>query len=118
MVNVTIKLDKARQKLSAGNVKRGNYALANQAMADMNPFVPMLSSDLRNSATIDIDGKAINYNAPYAKPHFYGSRTTKAGKKIPFNNYTTPGTGPRWDLKAKSLFMSDWINAFAKGADW
>ena len=118
MVKVTIKLDVARRKLSAGNAKRGNYALANQALADMNQFVPMLAGDLRSSATIGIDGNSINYNTPYAKAHFYGSRTTKDGKKIPFVNYSTPGTGPRWDLKAKSVFMSDWINAFTKGADW
>lgn len=118
MVKVTIKLDVARKKLSSQSLDRGRYALANQAMADMNQFVPMLSTALRQTASIDTDGKSITYNTPYAKAHFYGSRTTKDGKKIPFVNYTTPGTGPRWDLKAKSVFMSDWINAFTKGADW
>lgn len=118
MVKVTIKLDVARRKLSQDAVKRGRYASTNQMMADMNQFVPMLAGDLRNSVTIGTDGSSINYNTPYAKAHFYGSRTTKGGKKIPFVNYSTPGTGPRWDLKAKSVFMSDWINAFTKGADW
>ena len=118
MVNVKINLDVARRKLSSQSLDRGRYALANQAMADMNQFVPMLSTALRGTASIDGDGKSISYNTPYAKAQFYGSRTTKGGKTITFNNYTTPGTGPRWDLKAKGVFMSDWINAFAKGADW
>jgi len=108
MVQVTINLSGARNKLSQGNVKRGRYALANQSLADMNQFVPMDENILRMSATIDIDGSAVNYNVPYAADLFY----------MPKYNYTTPGTGPRWDMKAKRIFMSSWINAFVKGADW
>lgn len=108
MARVSINLSGVRAKLSEGNVQRGRYALANQALADMNQFVPMKEGILRQSATIDIDGTAINYNTPYAKRMFY----------MPMRNYTTPGTGPRWDMKAKRIFMSDWINAFTKGADW
>lgn len=115
MSNVTIKLDGVRKKLNSESQRRGRYTLANQAMADMDPFIPMLSTALRNSATINIDGTGINWNTPYAKAQFYG----KVGKGgYPVRNYSTPGTGPRWDLKAKSMFMSDWINAFKKGADW
>ncbi len=116
MSRVTINLDGVKARISDEAMRRGKYALANQAMADMNQFVPMDEGVLRMSATIDTDGGGVNYNTPYAKAHFYGSRTTKGGKKISFNNYTTPGTGPRWDLKAKSAFMSDWINAFTRGA--
>ncbi|WP_342505867.1 minor capsid protein [Sporosarcina sp. FSL K6-2383] len=108
MTRVTINLEGAKRKLSAEAVRRGKYALANQALADMNQFVPMDEGILRLSASIDIDGSAINYNMPYAGRMFY----------MYMYNYTTPGTGPRWDLKAKSAFMSDWIRAFTKGAEW
>ena len=108
MVRVSIDLSGAKAKLSNDRVKRGRYAVANQAMADMNQFVPMKEGILRMSATIDIDGTAINYNTPYASRLFYYQMV----------NYTTPGTGPRWDNKAKSIFMSDWVNAFMKGAGW
>lgn len=113
MVEIKINLDNARKKLSSDAERRGRYALANQAMADMDQFVPMLSTALRNSATIDLDGKAVNWNTPYAKAQFYGTNGI-----VSFHNYTTPGTGPRWDLKAKGIFMSDWINSFTNGADW
>lgn len=106
MARVSINLSGVRAKLSEGNMQRGRYALANQAMSDMNQFVPMKEGILRQSATIDIDGTAINYNTPYAKRMFY----------YHMYNYTTPGTGPRWDLKAKRLFMRDWIQSFTKGA--
>lgn len=108
MVSITINLDGVKKKLSESAMKRGQYALANQALADMNQFVPMDENILRQSATIDIDGSAVNYNMPYAAKLFW----------MYMYNYTTPGTGPRWDLKAKSVFMSDWINAYTKGADW
>lgn len=108
MVQVDINLDKVMRKLSDENVKLGRYAAANQALADMNQFVPMDEGILRQTATIDISGEGINYNTPYAARLFY----------MPMYNYTTPGTGPRWDDKAKAVFMNDWKMAFMKGAGW
>ena len=114
-MRVIIDLERAKAKLSQERVNRGRYALANQALADMNQFVPMREGDLRTATSIDADGTAINYNMPYAKAQFYGF----VGKgRYPIRNYTTPGTGPRWDLKAGSMFMEDWKQAFMKGADW
>mgnify|MGYP001946738656 FL=1 len=77
---------------------KAQYVLANQVHADMNPYVPMLTGDLRNQSTIAIDGKSIYYNVPYARYQFY----------IQHSRYTTPGTGPRWDLKAKAIHGRSW----------
>lgn len=106
MVKVEINLDRVYSKLSQSNINRGRRALANQAMADMNQFVPAQEFILRNSVTLGLDGQTINYNTPYARKMFY----------VQFVNYTLAGTGPRWDLKAKGMFISDWNNAFIKGA--
>ncbi len=106
MTRVTINLDGVKSRISQEAMNRGRYALANQAMADMNQFVPMLSTALRGTVSVGADGESITYNTPYAAKMFY----------MYMHNYTTPGTGPRWDLKAKSAFMSDWINAFTRGA--
>jgi len=108
MVQVTINLTVARNKLSQSNVNRGRYALANQSLADMNQFVPMDENILRMTGHVNNDGSGAIWDTPYAANLFY----------MPKYNYTTPGTGPRWDIKAKRIFMSDWINAFVKGADW
>jgi|SRR5690625_48022 len=78
--------------------KLGQYALINQVHADMNPYVPMLTGDLRNQSTMNLSGKSIIYNAPYARKQFY----------IQHSKYTTPGTGPRWDLKAKAIHGDSW----------
>lgn len=78
--------------------KQGQYALVNQVHADSNMYVPMLSSDLRNQSTIALDGKSIIWNAPYARRHYYNQ----------MSNYSTPGTGPKWDQKAKSIHLKSW----------
>lgn len=82
----------------------GQYALVNQVHADMNPYVPMLTGDLRNLSNVLLDNKSIIYNMPYARKQFF----------IQHENYTTPGTGPRWDLKAKAIHGSSWENIVKK----
>lgn len=108
MVRVTVDFSRAQKKLSNASVQRGRYALANQSLADMNPFVPKKDNILREKGHVVGDGTGVIWDEIYAARMFY----------MMMYNYTTPGTGPRWDLKAKSIFMSDWIKAFMKGADW
>ncbi|GAB3801632.1 minor capsid protein [Virgibacillus kimchii] len=108
MAKVEINLGGAYQKMSPQARRSGQQAMANQALADMNPFVPADEFILRQTATIDIDGSGINYNQPYAAKMFY----------MMMYNYTTPGTGPRWDNKAKAIYMADWERAYMKGAGW
>src|SRR5690625_2637886 len=108
MVQVDVDLSGAMAKLSPQNHQRGQYAVANQALSDMNPFVPMDEGILRMSTSVASDGSAINYNQPYSAKMFY----------MYMYNYTTPGTGPRWDLKASASHMKDWENAYLKGAGY
>ncbi|EPI19383.1 minor capsid protein [Enterococcus faecium] len=105
-MGVKVDIGGIRKKISPEAMKRGRYELANQAMGDMHRFVPKKNNILRESARIKSDGSAILYRTKYAKRQFYLN-----GKE-----YTTPGTGPRWDLKAKSLYMPAWEKAFLKGA--
>lgn len=107
-MRIEVDLSTAKQKISQKSVDRGRYTLANQALADMNPFVPKDDNILRGTGHVEGDGTGIIWDTPYAARLFY----------MPMYNYTTPGTGPRWDIKASRIFMSDWINAFTKGADW
>ncbi|WP_431190978.1 minor capsid protein [Latilactobacillus curvatus] len=106
-IKVKVDLSGVTKKLSAANFKRGQFALANQAMGDMKNFVPMDNGDLRNSSHVDSGGQFIVWETPYAKRQFYG---------IGIHNYTEHGTGKRWDLKAKGMYMSKWVDAFKEGA--
>lgn len=107
-VSVDIDLKGVEDKLSEPNFQRGRYALANQMLADMNQYVPFKEGPLRQATSINLDGSAVNYHMKYARRHYYAPGDW---------NYTTPGTGPRWDEKAKGIHGKDWINAFVKGAD-
>ncbi|WP_248000263.1 minor capsid protein [Lactiplantibacillus plantarum] len=109
---INVDLDGFMEHTSLDNVKRGQYALVNQAMSDMTQFVPKDRPEepLRKSVHATSDGSEITYSTPYAKAQFYGIINGH-----PVHNYTTPGTTKRWDLKAKSMFMSSWIDAFTKG---
>jgi len=107
---INVDLDGFMDQTSLTNVKRGQYALVNQAMSDMEQFVPKNKGYLRDSVHATADGGQITYAMPYAKAQFYGIINGH-----PVHNYTTPGTTKRWDLKAKSMFMSSWIDSFTKG---
>lgn len=113
MAKITVVLDGARSKLSEAAFARGRYAMGNQMIADMNPYVPMKDNILRVTVHLSGDSRQIIYNTPYAKPQFYGMN----GKAV-FRKYSTPGTGKRWDLKAKSLHLPAWKRAFMKGAGY
>ena len=110
MSNISVDIDFSgvENKFSDRNIQRGRYALANQMMSDMEEFVPRQEGDLRTAVSMSLDASEIHYHMQYAQKQF----TTQ------FSNYTVPGTGPRWDLKAKSIYMSTWVRVFAKGADF
>lgn len=109
---MTVKVDLTgiEKKLGQGNIKQARYAMMNDMLKDMQPFVPIDTGSLQQTGTMGIDGKSLHWVTPYAKAQFYGTN----GKAI-FSHYTLKGTGKRWDLRAKSLYMSDWQKVFVKG---
>lgn len=110
MPGITVDLTGVRAKVSQQAFDRGQYNMAQTMHATMNEnFVPFKDGDLRNLSNVAPDGKTIEWSAPYARKHYYTNFSP---------NYTTPGTGPYWDIKAKGMFMSDWIDAFTKGAGY
>lgn len=99
MVRVNVKKDlKGVYRKTDRYVKQGQIALVNQVHADMNPYVPFLRGPLRNTSHVASDNKAVIYPQKYAKKQFY----------VPAFNYSTPGTGARWDLKAKAVHGGSW----------
>lgn len=116
MANVKVDLRGAQKKLGTQNITRGRVAMANQALMDMTPFVPKRDNNLAASGHVTGLGNSIEYNTPYARAQFYG-HSFKKGTSFSFRNYTTPGTGARWDLKAQGLYGKNWPLAFKKGAN-
>ena len=79
----------------------------NQMHQDMEQFVPKRAGFLRSQSFVNDTG--VHYTAKYAKAQFYGLVN---GHRV--RNYSTPGTSRRWDLRAKSVYMSDWQQVASK----
>lgn len=106
-VTLNIDMSGAISKLSGANMMRGQYAMGNQILSDSNQFVPRKEGSMRATGHLEGDASQIVWNTPYARRQFYAPDGWK---------YSTPGTGPRWDLKAKEIYLNDWKQAFVKGA--
>ena len=107
-VSVKIDLEGVRNKLSPQAQDRGQHNMANRMLATMNEnFVPERDGNLRKFSHVDAGNDSITWEMPYARKHYYTNFSP---------NYTTPGTGPKWDEKAAGIFMDDWKEAYLKGA--
>lgn len=114
-VELKIELDGVHKKLSDSNLSKGRHAMANQILLDMDRYVPKKRGDLRASGRVVDDARGVKYSQPYARAQFYG-KSFRKGKSYTFRNYSTPGTGPRWDLKAQGAHGKNWAKVYAKGA--
>lgn len=112
MADLAIHLDvgSVEQLLSHTNKQKAKLALTSQMSKDMEKYVPMKFGVLRDDS--DITPNRLSYNSVYARAQFYG---TNDNGKTKFQNYTTEGTGPRWDKKAKAKHMDDWKDTFIDG---
>ena len=108
-VDVKVDLAKLNKKLSPAQFQKGKEIMANQALLDMNKLVPMDRKTLRASGHVTSRGD-IEYSTIYARAQFYGTN----GKRV-FRKYSTPGTGKRWDLKAKVLYSDKWGRVLLRG---
>ncbi|MBF0788165.1 MULTISPECIES: minor capsid protein [unclassified Streptococcus] len=112
-IRIKVDMSNIKSKLSNQSIRRGKLAMANQMLMDMTNFVPMAneSGALRASGHVIENGNAVEWNTVYARAQFYGTNGI-----VTFQHYSTPGTGKRWDEKAKAIHMTDWKDKFVKGA--
>lgn len=114
-VDVHIDLGGVEKKLSPYRFKKGADAMMNQMLLDMDRFIPKRSGALRFIGHVNTGRSQLVWQASYARSQYYG-KIMKKGATYTINNYTTPGTGPRWDLKAKAKYGKRWAEVFVKGA--
>ena len=105
--NIDVDFTDIYSSLNGANSSKARYAMGNQMIQDMNRYVPKESGDLRQQVMLTGDNDTIVYNSVYARRHFYAPGGW---------NYTTPGTGPRWDEKGRANHIEDWKNVYVKGA--
>ncbi|WP_307994545.1 minor capsid protein [uncultured Weissella sp.] len=88
-----------KSRFNGGNIAKARYVAANQAMLNMNKYVPYSGetgkqNHLRDTSHVTSDGSTIIWNTKYATSQFYG---IVHGHQV--KNYTTPGTSKRWDKR-------------------
>lgn len=126
MTDVSVKIDLKglEKKVGPKAFARGQLAMTNQMLLDMNKYVPVRSQELRNSGHARKD--AVVYKTPYARLRFRGKKQKGffsdkqrrfffANKDRLLKHKPRPGTGPRWDLKAKAKHGKDWGKVALKG---
>lgn len=93
---------------------------SNELMRIADGYVPFRQGALKNSATIETDGTAINYNVPYARVHWYGKVMAGSLPKQPTENdmeyskIKQPHAGPRWVERAYADNMDALLEAVEK----
>lgn len=87
-------------------IDRGQRAFAGMVVRDATNFVPMRDGDLRESGKSENGGKQATWESYSPKGYPYGVLQFYTQ----FPNYTTGGTGSRWDLKATGLHSSAWVS--------
>lgn len=110
MISIDFNLDRIKRVLSQGNIDRAQYDIMNQLLADMNQYVPYRKNPLRMSAHVSSDKQHLVWRTPYAENQFYGGNRKQG---VVYKNYTTAGTGKRWDLVASANHMQSWERVFA-----
>jgi hypothetical protein len=112
-INVKVDLNKIEKQFGTFNITRARYAMANQALIDMNKLVPRRQGKLRASGHAAQDGSSVSWTTIYARAQFYGMVGRAPGHRV--RKYTTPGTNRRWDLIGKARYMSQWQATLKKG---
>jgi len=109
MIKVDLNLDRIKQAFSEANIDASRVDIMDDLLADMNQYVPLRKNPLRMSAHISSDKQHLVWRTRYAEAQFYGGN-----RKTTFRNYTTPGTGKRWDLVATTNHKDSWERSFLK----
>ena len=104
-VRAKIDLKGVNKKLGPAAMKRAENGLGEQVTKDMFPYVPKGKTKKLSKGVWNGGSKSANYNVPYAKAQF----NAPGGWK-----YSTPGTGPRWDKKAKAKHGKQWAARVTK----
>lgn len=123
-IKVDIDIKKLEKKVGPQAVRRGQIAMTNQMLLDMNKYAPVQSGRLRGRAHARVD--TIVWASPYARIRFYGKKRkgffSDKQRKFFFANKDKllkqkpkPGTGPRWDKKATPKHMKQWEEVALKG---
>ncbi|WP_225743369.1 minor capsid protein [Marinilactibacillus sp. Marseille-P9653] len=92
------------------NLKNANRRATGKFLQRSQPYVPLRGGGLRSAGKVT-DHETIQWSGlPYGKAQFYGTNGI-----VTFKNYTTPGTGKRWDLVTAGNHMQEIEQEYVRG---
>ena len=97
-------LESIKKRLKIDDNGPAQAFLTETCYKHMDKYVPRDNDDLRTN--VDIKTNSVTYESEYASYQYYGQRKDGSHK---VKNYTTPGTGPYWDERMKSVEINDVI---------
>ena len=106
-ISINVDLGRINKKFGPNAKKVAEYAIANQAMLDMERFVPLRDGDLRGSG--HVSGNQIVYNTVYARAQFYDRPTTSI-VALSLASIPLLVQVHGWDLKAKGMYGDKWAD--------
>ena len=95
-------LDKIKRRLNIQDGGPAHAYFTELCYKKMDKFVPRRNDNLRTIVDIKVD--SITYESDYASYQYFGKR--KDNSHV-VKNYTTPGTGPKWDKRMISVDMQN-----------
>ncbi|EAC7181287.1 minor capsid protein [Listeria monocytogenes] len=108
-IKVRIDLSKAKRNVKKAK-ERGQFALINQAAADIAPYVPFLEGNLSNTFVFQNDYTEIKWESVYAHRLYKGINFNFTLKYHPL-------AGPLWDQRAKVDKMGVWEKVAQKAVE-
>lgn len=103
-------LAKIERMFSDRNLKNANRRASGKFLQRAQPYVPLKEGNLRSVGRV-VDHETVEWRGlPYGKAQFYGTNG-----RVVFRNYTTPGTGKRWDLVTIGNHMKEIEEAYVRG---
>ena len=100
-ITVDINTAKILRERGLGGDNRAQVYLASEVKRLCDPYVPMQSGVLKNTAVVAPDGSSVTYVQPYAHYQYYGKvMAGRAPKQYTGKDLTYSGggmRGPRWD---------------------
>lgn len=112
---VIVKTDRQKfHSVISGAAKLARYALAEQMLADSEPFVPYSGGSVQSAGGLRDSGKIVEgekgaiyivWDMVYALYQWYGIRADGTHK---VTHYTTAGTGKQWVETAKGQNGARW----------
>lgn len=113
-VKINIDVDRIMRTRGMGSDNRVRRFIASQVKRLSDPYVPMQTGTLKNTAVVSDDGSTLTYMGPYAHYQWYGEVMAGSAPKHYTGRiltHTDPMRGAHWVERAMADKSADLVRA-------